>query len=352
MKIPSQGLAALILLALMLSMTPDASRADLAPISRDFRNLCQSLNMKCGRSTSAKKTRKAATSSANKKSSSETTKQQPENSETAKLQPETAIPIPRSKPVAIIKVEKVEASLPTTKASAPIVENAPSVHKVDKPKAEKPKAEKKMASLARPQKDASSRLQLDIDPAVPENDCFTSLRKSGVEFDALATSVGDGRCHVDAPVRLHAVRTADGEISLPDSPILNCQFARQFAMWLSDTGVALVSTHLDIKLAKISTGPGYECRGRNGDASAKLSEHASGNAVDITTITTANGRKIQVSDAGNAASPSYRVLRGLRTTACGYFSTVLGPGSNAAHAEHFHFDMGMHGKSRNYRICE
>ena len=42
----------------------------------------------------------------------------------------------------------------------------------------------------------------------------------------------------------------------------------------------------------------------------------------------------------------------LRISACGYFTTVLGPGANAAHAEHYHFDLGLHGKSGNYRICE
>lgn len=330
----STGIAALILSGLMLSVTPSGSKADLAPVSRDFRNLCQSLNMKCGRSTASKETRKTASSSAKKKT----------QAESAQGGPETTIPKPRSKPATIAKSEPVATNLPNPKASAPLVEKT---QKVDLPR-----AEKNVASLARPQKDSSARLKPEIEPAIPENDCLTSLRKSGVEFDALVAAVGDGRCRVDVPVRLHAVRSGEGEIALSDSPILNCQFARQFVLWLSDTGAALVSTHLDIKLAKISTGPGYECRGRNGDASAKLSEHASGNAVDITTITTQDGRRIQISDAGNAASPSYRVLRGLRTTACGYFTTVLGPGSNAAHAEHFHFDMGMHGKSRNYRICE
>jgi hypothetical protein len=45
-------------------------------------------------------------------------------------------------------------------------------------------------------------------------------------------------------------------------------------------------------------------------------------------------------------------LSGLRTSACGYFTTVLGPGSNAAHKNHLHFDLGQHGKSGKYRICE
>jgi hypothetical protein len=49
---------------------------------------------------------------------------------------------------------------------------------------------------------------------------------------------------------------------------------------------------------------------------------------------------------------SGRWMRALRISGCGYFTTVLGPGANAAHAEHFHFDLGIHGKSGNYRICE
>ena len=83
-----------------------------------------------------------------------------------------------------------------------------------------------------------------------------------------------------------------------------------------------------------------------------MSEHAAGDAVDITSFTMAGGTTIQMADAINPASPSYAVLRALRTTACGYFTTVLGPGANAAHKEHFHFDMGIHGKSASYRICE
>jgi hypothetical protein len=39
-------------------------------------------------------------------------------------------------------------------------------------------------------------------------------------------------------------------------------------------------------------------------------------------------------------------------TARGYFTTVLGPGTDPAHEAHFHFDSGLHGATPNYRICE
>ncbi len=46
------------------------------------------------------------------------------------------------------------------------------------------------------------------------------------------------------------------------------------------------------------------------------------------------------------------LVHALRMTACGYFTTVLGPGADAAHEAHFHFDFGIHGATPNYRICE
>ena len=46
------------------------------------------------------------------------------------------------------------------------------------------------------------------------------------------------------------------------------------------------------------------------------------------------------------------VLATLRTAACGWFTTILGPGSDAAHATHWHLDIERHGSSDRYRICQ
>ena len=182
--------------------------------------------------------------------------------------------------------------------------------------------------------------------------CQQGLRSGKVQFDAMPASFGEATCPVADPVRLHSVETASGVVSFPENPVFNCRFARQFALWVSDTGAAVVLAQMNKRLEKVATGPGYDCRHRNGDSSAKMSEHAAGDAVDITSMTVAGGTTIRMADAINPASPSYPVLRALRTTACGYFTTVLGPGANAAHKEHYHFDLGVHGKSANYRICE
>ena len=121
---------------------------------------------------------------------------------------------------------------------------------------------------------------------------------------------------------------------------------------VADVAIPVVRDQEDKALTALSTGPGFECRSRNGDTTAKISEHASGNAVDIDQIVLADKSRIAISQVANTSDPHYRMLMALRTSACGYFTTVLGPGSNAAHASHYHLDLGVHGKSGNYRICE
>ena len=79
---------------------------------------------------------------------------------------------------------------------------------------------------------------------------------------------------------------------------------------------------------------------------AKISEHAFGNAIDIASFRLADKKSMAVANRRQDQDLESRWLMALRISACGYFTTVLGPGSNAAHAEHYHFDLGLHGKIR------
>ncbi len=175
----------------------------------------------------------------------------------------------------------------------------------------------------------------DATPAVPsDRSCFSKLK--GMNVDFLPQATGSGSCRVDQAVLLRAVSVGGREVKLPDRPIVTCPFALEFAEWVKATGVPL---------AKLYTGPGYQCRGRNGSSSGKLSEHARGNAVDIERMQMADGATLWVRDAnGN------RKLKAMRALACSHFTTVLGPGSNAAHASHFHFDLAE--RRGGYRICQ
>ena len=185
-----------------------------------------------------------------------------------------------------------------------------------------------------------------------ENDCRASLRALGVSFTTPAARISAGRCSVAEPVHLTRWKAGGEDIEFPDGPILNCGFALKFGQWLKAEGAPIARRGARSALARLYTGPGYECRGRNGDGSGKVSEHGLGNAVDITFFTLQDGRTFHVRDALDPMSPAYQTLAGFRASGCKYFTTVLGPGANAAHAEHFHFDMGQHGKSAAYKICE
>jgi hypothetical protein len=153
-------------------------------------------------------------------------------------------------------------------------------------------------------------------------------------------------------VQLKSVTTRAGRVELPGMPLLNCAFARQFTIWLSDIAAPVVAGFEKSKLSSISTGTSYQCRVRNGDFSGKMSEHAFGNAIDIAGITLTNKKRIEITAVSDPQDPNHRLLMALRVSACGYFTTVLGPGADATHASHYHFDLGVHGKNSKHRICE
>jgi hypothetical protein len=225
----------------------------------------------------------------------------------------------------------------------------------------KPKRKPALAAAqlgATPRLPVAPRLELGKPPAEPKvaaleaADCQADLRKLGAEFSIPAMEVTAAACRVVAPVQLSSVSTSLGAVDLPGGPILDCSFARQFLKWLTEIAVPVVASLSASKLEAVSTGPGFQCRMRTGDSSGKISEHALGNAIDIDGLVLANGGRIEIPDVSNEAHPNHRVLMALRRSACGYFTTVLGPGSNAAHESHYHFDLGKHGKSGDHRICE
>ena len=157
-------------------------------------------------------------------------------------------------------------------------------------------------------------------------------------------------CQVDTPVRLNSLLTKAGVVKLPDQPTFNCAFALKLSQFVDQQMQPLVQKSMGSTVVAMGTGPGFNCRGRNGDFSAKMSEHAIGDAVDIEYMKLGNALRIQVKDALSVESPSFAILRDLRALACNEFTTVLGPGANAAHAEHFHIDLEV--RRGGYRLCE
>jgi hypothetical protein len=189
--------------------------------------------------------------------------------------------------------------------------------------------------------------------AVVPNDeyaaCLQDLEASGAEFER-PFHVEEEGCTLEGAVVLISVPTPSGRVLLPGRPKMLCPFAVKFSRWLNEVGAPIVVQRLGSPLAAIQTGSGFVCRNRVGGSLSKISEHARGNALDLMRFDLKDKHRITVEEMPNGTSSV--ALSGLRTSACGYFTTVLGPGSNAAHKNHLHFDLGQHGKSGKYRICE
>jgi hypothetical protein len=206
------------------------------------------------------------------------------------------------------------------------------------------------ASQNRDQKQASR-----IDDAARDDEaCLARLRAADVRFDIPIMPVASrASCTIEVPVRLKSLtahaRTI-AEVRLPEEPVVSCQFGERLTAWLGHLVAPLIAGRTSADLRAVRTGPGYECRNRNGAVNGKLSAHAVGQAIDISGFELSNGKSIPVKPDGDEAMRD--TIESLRTAACGWFTTVLGPGSDAAHTDHLHVDIAMHGASDRYRICQ
>jgi len=193
---------------------------------------------------------------------------------------------------------------------------------------------------------------LPPDPAAMFDQCAQFLKGQGVVFTRLEPFTSDKGCTIKDPVKVTGIFQTNKTINLPARPVLSCQFALRLAIWLADVSAPIIQDFQKSPLKAISSGPGYTCRNRYNRKNGKLSEHAYGNAIDINGFLLANGKRIAVSELTDGTGAQRRMLMALRVTSCGYFTTVLGPGANSAHKDHFHLDLGKHGRTWNYRICE
>ena len=179
--------------------------------------------------------------------------------------------------------------------------------------------------------------------------CKAALDAVGASYKWVGVAT-EGSCTIGNAVELLSVRNGADTISFRQNPVVACEFAALLARWAGEVAGPVIAGHTGARLQAITTGPGIVCRNRAGGAKTKISEHAKGNAIDITGFRLSDSRSLQI--GGEPDKPGKLALKALRTSACGYFTTVLGPGSNSAHQHHFHFDHAKRGKSYNYRICE
>lgn len=180
-----------------------------------------------------------------------------------------------------------------------------------------------------------------------EASCRKQLRKLGVTYRDLPAINDGGSCQVAYPVEVSGL---PGRAKLKPAATLNCEMALTVAQWVKSELQPAARVRYWSSVDTITQASSYSCRNMIGTRGNKLSEHAKGNALDISKIELKNGKDILVRKKGFFAFRERGLLNTVRADGCSYFSTVLGPGYNKAHADHFHFDI-MERKS-GYRACK
>lgn len=203
--------------------------------------------------------------------------------------------------------------------------------------------------VAYPKPEDPSTLQRTVPQRVPavmpadEVDCRSDLKKLGVQYQDLP-SIQDGpTCGIDYPVKVSAI----GSVQMKPAATVTCQMAASFAAWTKRDLVPAARLRYFSGVKTIHQGSSYSCRKIAGTRT--LSEHGKGNALDIMRIELNSGRDIDVEKPGLFAFRTRGFLNTIRADGCSYFNTVLGPGYNYDHRNHFHFDIKQ--RRNGYRAC-
>ena len=166
--------------------------------------------------------------------------------------------------------------------------------------------------------------------------CHIDLAREGVRFRALPDQQFGGGC-----TALGAVQLLDIGTPVTNLRAMTCPLARQFARWSREAVQPAADQWLGSRVQRIETFGTYSCRGVNGQAGARLSEHAFANAVDVSAFLLADGRRITVQQGWNGEDDRVRAfLRAVHQAGCRRFNIGLSPDADAYHFNHMHFDMG------------
>jgi hypothetical protein len=171
-------------------------------------------------------------------------------------------------------------------------------------------------------------------PPAARSTCGAALAALGVEATPMA-KVEEGACGIAQPVAVAALE--GGAVDLSTKAIIECDLAETLANWIRDEVQPEARQHFGGKVTGLRIAASYTCRPRNGVSGAKLSEHGKGNAIDIAAFNVSGHGWITV--AGAHYGDEARFLREVRASACNPFTTVLGPGSDSYHSDHFHLDL-------------
>lgn len=223
--------------------------------------------------------------------------------------------------------------------------------------------------------------------------CVQSVAPLDAELDPI-DPIREAGCGTPAPVLLKSLSSRD-KVAFDPPLVVNCQMVESLHRWLSEAVQPAAKEAFGSPVSKI-IGSSYACRTAYNDPSARLSQHAFANAVDLPIFVLADGRKVDVTRgwgptkrdlvaaariAGAKGVSSQPTIEAKKVTAtelvkvstaqattdtkqadgmafsttpnsaeakflrlalkgaCKNFTTVLGPEFNDVHRTHFHLDL-------------
>ncbi len=172
-----------------------------------------------------------------------------------------------------------------------------------------------------------------------------------VEAEMIAPIEEGPECGLQSPLDVTALTIAGRRVTLSQPATLNCAMAGELARWAARIDAYTEAT-LNSGVAEVLSGTSYFCRARNNVEGADISEHGFGNALDVTGFVLEDGTRISLPDDWDDDSAEAGAMQLAHGTACGFFTTVLGPEANALHRDHLHLDLGCHGSTCTARLCE
>lgn len=177
---------------------------------------------------------------------------------------------------------------------------------------------------------------------LPEASCPGLLQQANergwISSKTLAGS--GGPCPLRQPVRVMNF----GEVRLSSSFLASCPLALSSALFVQQQARPLAQQIQGSALRQIDHFGSFACRNIYHRENARLSEHATADALDVSGFRLSDGRRITVLQGWKQPGQA-PFLHAVLSASCRYYGNGLGPDYNDAHANHFHLGM------RGYGLC-
>lgn len=267
--------------------------------------------------------------------------------------PETA-PVPERRP----EVPGEDADTPESEATDEAEEPGSEAGEQDE-KAEEPAPEDAPGGASEDKEAEEEEDQeepLPPAPPAPEEaaalrECKAALARLGVKFEQqsslVATKPEENGCGIDVPFQVSEILPG---VALEPETRMRCAVALDLARWVKSVVRPAARTLKLGRLTGITHASTYACRPRNNVEDAKISEHAKGNAIDISSFTFEDGTVIEIAPREGDGDSSEIFQKAVGSGACLHFTTVLGPGADPYHNDHLHLDIAK--RESGYRLCQ